>query len=157
MPEPAWGASWGCGLILILVTIGGHAIGIVLLAHGLQLVVGNRALKGHAFRHPIAIPAAIVAVVGLLLAMLHGFESAVWAAAYLWLDAIGSFRNAMLYSVDSITTRGAAGLELQPHWRMMGALESADGMLLFGISTAFVFTVIQKIMLIALRSPTGPD
>jgi hypothetical protein len=40
---------------------------------------------------------------------------------------------------------------------MMGALESADGMLLFGISTAFVFTVIQKIMLIALRSPTGPD
>jgi hypothetical protein len=32
---------------------------------------------------------------------------------------------------------------LQPHWRMMGALEAADGMLLFGISTAFVFTVMQ--------------
>ncbi len=28
---------------------------------------------------------------------------------------------------------------------MMGALEAADGMLLFGISTAFVFVVIQQI------------
>jgi hypothetical protein len=26
---------------------------------------------------------------------------------------------------------------------MMGALEAADGMLLFGISTAFIFTVMQ--------------
>ena len=32
---------------------------------------------------------------------------------------------------------------LQPHWQMMGALEAADGMLLFGISTAFIFTVMQ--------------
>jgi hypothetical protein len=32
---------------------------------------------------------------------------------------------------------------LQPHWQIMGALEAADGMLLFGISTAFIFTVMQ--------------
>jgi hypothetical protein len=28
-------------------------------------------------------------------------------------------------------------------WQMLGALEAADGMLLFGISTAFIFTVMQ--------------
>ena len=50
---------------------------------------------------------------------------------------------AILYSVNSMATRGASGLMLQPHWRMMGALEAADGMLLFGISTAFIFTVMQ--------------
>ena len=32
---------------------------------------------------------------------------------------------------------------MPPHWRMLGALEAADGMLLFGISTAFIFTVMQ--------------
>jgi hypothetical protein len=32
---------------------------------------------------------------------------------------------------------------LQPHWQLMGALEAADGMLLFGMSTAFIFTVMQ--------------
>jgi hypothetical protein len=38
---------------------------------------------------------------------------------------------------------GFGGLTLQRHWRMMGALEAADGMLLFGISTAYIFAVIQ--------------
>jgi len=42
-----------------------------------------------------------------------------------------------------MTTRGASGLMLQQHWRMMGALEAAGGMLLFGISTAFLFAVMQ--------------
>jgi hypothetical protein len=42
-----------------------------------------------------------------------------------------------------MATRGASGLMLQPHWQMMGALEAADGVLLFGISTAFIFTVMQ--------------
>jgi hypothetical protein len=57
-----------------------------------------------------------------------------------------SERDAILYSVDSITTRGASGDVLNAQWRLMGALEPADGMLLFGISTAFMFTVLQRIM-----------
>ena len=34
-------------------------------------------------------------------------------------------------------------MTLEPHWLMMGALEAADGMQLFGISTAHIFAVIQ--------------
>jgi len=49
----------------------------------------------------------------------------------------------MLYSVDSMTTRGASGLTLQRHWQIMGALEAADGVLLFGISTAYMFALMQ--------------
>jgi hypothetical protein len=33
----------------------------------------------------------------------------------------------------------------------MGALEAANGMLLFGISTAFVFAVMQRIVTIIYR------
>jgi hypothetical protein len=59
------------------------------------------------------------------------------------LGALGSPEAAILYSVDSMATRGASGIVLPPYWQMMGALEAADGMLLFGISTAFIFTVMQ--------------
>jgi hypothetical protein len=34
-------------------------------------------------------------------------------------------------------------LVLPPHWQMMGALETANGMILFGISTAFLFAIMQ--------------
>jgi hypothetical protein len=70
-------------------------------------------------------------------------EAAIWAAAYLWLGALGSSIDAMLFSIDSMTTRGASGLVVQQHWQMMGALEAVDGMLLFGISTAYIFAVMQ--------------
>ena len=77
------------------------------------------------------------------MAALHGIEATIWAVAYLWLGAIDSPLDAMLYSVDWVTTRGASGLTLESHWRMMGALEAADGVLLFGISTAYIFAVLQ--------------
>jgi hypothetical protein len=55
-----------------------------------------------------------------------------------------------------MATRGASGFMLQPHWQMLGALEAADGMLLFGISTAFIFTVMQLYyQRLVLRTP--PD
>ena len=49
----------------------------------------------------------------------------------------------MLFSLDSMSTRGASGLTLQQHWQVMGALEAVDRMLLFGVSTAYIFSVMQ--------------
>jgi hypothetical protein len=44
---------------------------------------------------------------------------------------------------------------LEGPWRMMGALEAMDGMLLFGISRAFIFAVMQAFWptIIAHRDP----
>jgi hypothetical protein len=70
-------------------------------------------------------------------------EATIWAASYVWVGALASLDDAMLYSVNSMTTLGASGLTVPPEWRIMGALEAADGMLLFGISTAFIFAVMQ--------------
>jgi hypothetical protein len=95
-------------------------------------------------RHVARIIVGLIGVVGLLLAALHGIEAALWAAAYWWLGALNSPADAILYSIDSITTRGASGLVLEHGWRLMGALEAVDGMLLFGISTAYIFTVMQN-------------
>jgi hypothetical protein len=151
--EPAWEASWTWGLCLIALTISAHAFGVVMLTRGLQGV--SSATKKHrgVFRYPLALTAGLVGAIGWVLAVFHGIEAAIWAAAYLWLGAIGTTREAMLYSVDSITTRGASGLQLGPEWQLMGALEAADGMLLFGISTAFVFVLIQKIERIINTDP----
>jgi hypothetical protein len=135
--------NWTWGLSLIGATIIVHAVGIVAMAvvlSGLRARIEAYELgSGQVF----AILILLVGTVGLLLAVLHGFESVIWAAAYLWLGAVDTPHDAILYSVDSMTTRGASGLDLHPSWRMMGALEAADGMLLFGISTAFLFTVMQ--------------
>ena len=61
----------------------------------------------------------------------------------MWLGALGSLTDGCSIPLNSITTRGASGLMVLPHWQMLGALEAADGILLFGISTAYVFAVIR--------------
>jgi hypothetical protein len=94
-------------------------------------------------RHAVEFIIGLVGVVGLLLAALHGIEAALWAVAFWWLGALNSLADALLYSIDSISTRGASGLVLERPWRLMGALEAVDGMLLFGISAAYVFAVMQ--------------
>jgi len=136
--------NWAWGLSLIVLTIAIHTIGVIFMAFAtvrirVRLESGNRL----ELRQVLAINIGLIAMVGLLLAALHGIEAALWAAAYWWLGALSSLAEALLYSVDSMSTRGASGLVLERHWRMMGALEAMDGMLLFGISTAFIFTVMQ--------------
>jgi hypothetical protein len=136
-------SSWAWGLSLIVLTIAIHAIGVVMMALvGVRFRVRLEA-RSLGLWHAIPILIGVIGAVGLLLAILHGIEAAIWAAAYLWVGALGSSLDAMLYSVDSMTTRGASGLVLQGHWQMMGALEAVDGMLLFGISTAYIFAVMQ--------------
>jgi hypothetical protein len=135
--------SWIWSLSLVALTIAIHTTGVTLMVsvlHSIRVRLESRSLR---LPPVFAIVIATITAMGLVLAVLHGIEAALWAAAYLWLGALESAEAAILYSVDSMATRGASGLLLQPHWQMMGALEAADGMVLFGISTAFMFTVMQ--------------
>ena len=43
-----------------------------------------------------------------------------------------------------MTGFGHAGIYLDPRWQMMGALEALNGMMLFGLTTAFLFSVLQR-------------
>ena len=135
--------NWVLGLSLIALTVATHATGVTCMASAMHAIRIRLQSRSHGSLRIFAIVTGAITAMGLLLVVLHGIEAAFWAAAYVWLGALDSPAAAILYSVDSMATRGASGLMLQPHWRMMGALEAADGMLLFGISTAFIFTVMQ--------------
>jgi hypothetical protein len=149
--------NWTWGLSLIALTMAIHATGIAFMAFAtVRIRVRIESVNRLSLHHVFAIMIGLIGVVGLLLAALHGIEAVLWAAAYWWLGALDSPGEAILYSVDSISTRGASGLMLERHWRMMGALEATDGMLLFGISTAYIFTVMQAYWALMIRPHGGP-
>ena len=70
-------------------------------------------------------------------------EAAAWAGAYVALGARPDFASAMLYPLSAMTTYGHANLFLAKHWQLMGAIEALNGMMLFGLSTAFLFAVLR--------------
>ena len=147
--------GWLWGLSLIVLTMAIHATAIVMLAFAalrMRVRLETRDLKVWEL---IAILICVIGVVVLLLAVLHGIECGMWAAAYLWLGALDSPMDALVFSVDSMSTLGGS-LALQRPWQMMGALEAFDGLLLFGVSTAFLFSVMQAYwsMLTAHATPS---
>jgi hypothetical protein len=137
-------SSWSLGLSLIVLTIAIHTTAVVLMAVGLEARIRVRVDT----RQPDwlrAIPTMIghIGAVALLLAALHGLEGVLWASAYWWLGALDSFADASVYSLATMTTFELPVLTLPPRWQMLSALEAVNGVLLFGISTAFLFAVIQ--------------
>jgi hypothetical protein len=136
--------NWGWGLSLIALTVAIHATVLVVMAFIAMKIRLRQEARSLSSWNLMVILVGVIGAIGLVLAVLHGLECAIWAAAYLWLGALESPLDALLFSVDSMTTRGASGLTLRPHWQMMGALEAIDGMLLFGVSTAYIFAVMQE-------------
>ncbi|MGX9789638.1 hypothetical protein [Mycobacterium sp. MMS18-G62] len=136
--------SWSLGLSLIVLTIAIHTTAVVLMALGLETRIrGHANTQAHDWRR--AIPAVIghIGAVALLLAALHGLEGVTWALAYYWLGGLDSFTDASIYSLATMTTSEISGITLPSRWAMLSALEAVNGVLLFGISTAFLFAVIQ--------------
>ena len=143
MPELSnnWSADWIWSLPLILFTVLVHGFGLLLIRQRIILKLERAAGS----RRVHALFAIVMGATVLLLTVLHGLEGAAWAIAYVKLGALPDARTAMLYSLSAMTTYGHANLFLAPHWQMMGALEALNGMMLFGLTTAFLFSVIQTV------------
>jgi len=139
-----WISDWAWSLPLTALTTVIHIAAIAGMAA--SLTHAKQAME----RWKLGRVSSALAVLGLLgtvgwvLSALSGFEAAIWALAYLRLGALDTFADAMLYSVNALTTFGSSGLHLDRHWRMMGALESANGVVLFGISTGFAAAIITQ-------------
>ena len=86
-------------------------------------------------------------IVGATLLALAGHlgEIGLWALALDLSGAVADIRAAIYSSAGSYTTSGS-DIVLPPQWKLLGPLEAVDGMLMFGISTAAIFTVIQRLI-----------
>jgi hypothetical protein len=135
-----WAFNWLWGLPLIVLTVILHAYVLGLINEKITSKLSSE-LRVWEFS-----AASIVLVGGTVLSVtiLHGLEGAIWAVAYRLLGALQDNKSAMLYSLNAITTYGHENLNLEPRWQMMGALEALNGCILFGLTTAFLFTVMQK-------------
>jgi hypothetical protein len=137
----SWGADWAWGLPLIVLTVIFHAYGLGFIN---KVVVASRSAWMVPLGHLASASIFVIGGTALSAAILHGLEGIIWAVAYRLLGASPDNRSAMLYSLNAMTSYGHANLYLAPRWEMMGALEALNGWILFGLTTAFLFAIIQK-------------
>ncbi len=75
----------------------------------------------------------------------HLAEIALWAFALDISGAVADINAAIYASAGSYTTAGS-DIVLATRWKLLGPFEAVCGMLMFGVSTAFIFAVIQRLI-----------
>ena len=72
----------------------------------------------------------------------HLLEMVFWAVLFMACGEFSDFGTAFYHSAVNYTSLGYGDLIMTPSWRLLGPLETANGMLLFGVSTAMIFAVM---------------
>ena len=81
----------------------------------------------------------------------HLVEIGFWALLFMICREFRDFGTAFYHSAVNYTSLGYGDLIMSPSWRLLGPLETANGALLFGVSTAMIFAVILWLIQIRFK------
>ena len=87
---------------------------------------------------------------------LRDLTLALWALSFVLCGEFSNFAAALYYSAATYTTVGDGSIVISARWRLLGPLEAADGMLMFGVTTAMIFAVIQRLVQAKLEVQRDP-
>jgi hypothetical protein len=87
--------------------------------------------------------------------ILHMVEIGIWAGFYYANSLFQDLETALYFSITSYTTIGFGDVVLPRAWRLLGGIEGVTGVLLCGLSTAFVFAIINAMFQMRVQRRTN--
>jgi hypothetical protein len=132
------------GVVAVCVAI--HTTGIVILA---EWIVGWRA---RIERVPGMLHFAVLLIlVFAVVVILHVAETGIWALFYYWWQLFDDYETSLYFSLSSYTTIGYGDVVLPQKWRLLSGIEGVSGVLLCGLSTAFLFVCVNAFYQIRMQ------
>ena len=133
-------------LILVSLCTVIHSSGLVMIA-------------GWLIQHPLKLApqfsirryTQLLTIVFAIITLLHLAETAIWAAFYLWWGLFSDFETSWYFSLGSYTTIGYGDVVLPAKWRLLGGIEGINGVLLCGLSAAFLFLIVNHMFQIRIQ------
>lgn len=87
----------------------------------------------------------VLSAVMLLLMLGNCLQMVLWAGLFVLLGEFDSLVTALYFSGVTFATLGYGDLVLSPQWRLLSALEAANGILMFGVSTAVMTAAVSDV------------
>lgn len=132
--------------IIVAICVVIHIVGIVVLAEWLI----DRRLESK-IRSEMMHYTLLLIMVFAIIILLHLTETAIWAAFYFWWNLFPDFETSFYFSLTSYTTIGFGDVVLPQRWRLLGGIEGITGVLLCGLSTAYIFVVLNSLFQIRAK------
>ena len=130
----------GCGTMAICLGI--QCVVVSVLLRVLFTLVAKKVLiTGIAWSSAILIVVMFVLFAGNLV------QIALWGCLFLFVEQFEDFPTAFYHSIVNFTTLGYGDLVMSEERRLLGALEAANGVLMFGLSTSVLYSVVRVFIL----------
>jgi hypothetical protein len=145
--------------ILLPLMVGLGAVACTIVVHALAMAatinfVRHERKLGRAGAGPL-IDLEIVALAISFAFLAHLIEIAIWAVVLLLCGGLQEFGAAYYLSAVDYSTLGYGDLLLTPSWRLLGPLEATNGALMFGVSAAMIFAVVQRLVIARFEDLRG--
>ncbi len=128
----------GFGLIAVSTFIEALFIGSVIIFY--------RSFRSWIAGPPVALKTVLIAGVAPLWLFLGLVISAwIWAYAFYALGVFDTFEPALYFALVCFTTLGFGDVLLSEEWRLLSGVCAANGLLLFGITTAFLIEFFSRL------------
>lgn len=75
----------------------------------------------------------------------HLMQFATWALLFVWLGEFSDFQTAFYHSSVNFTSLGYGDIVMSERWRLLGGLEAANGVLMFGLTAGSLLTVMNNL------------
>ena len=143
-------SQFAVGAALTILSFAIHAAFMALAAHAVR----QRETWLHRSPQLPRLAAALCAV-SLWLMVSMSTTVWVWALYFLWSGALGNLETAMYFSLVSFTTLGFGDIILDRSHRLLSGMLAANGLVLFGLTTAMMIDLIRD--LYTARNVSSPQ
>jgi hypothetical protein len=88
----------------------------------------------------------LLQLVAALVLLAHLVNIALWALLLCLCGEFAGFEAAYYHSAVNYSSLGYGDIVMSTRWRLLGPLETIDGMVMFGISTALIFALMMRLI-----------
>ena len=86
-----------------------------------------------------------ISMVLLMLFIGHLGQIAIWAMLFMYIGEFSDFLTAFYHSTVNFASLGYGDIVMSEKWRLLGALEASNGVLMFGLSAGTILSVMTNL------------
>lgn len=129
------------GSITVVISMGIQVTVVVFMIRYLIKIIRS---KSHDITN-IGDSSYIIGIVLLILFVGHLVQIGIWAVLFIFLGEFGDFATAFYHSAVNFASLGYGDIVMSEKWRLLGALEASNGVLMFGLSAGTILAVMTNL------------
>ncbi|GEM_PF-1293447 len=138
--------------VLILTTCTLHGVATSALISLTTRYESHHIFRPGSFLRNLLVPALVLALLGIAL-----LEALIWATYYVHAELIDGLKNALYFSLVTLTTLGYGDITLSGEGRLLSGIQAALGIVLFGWTTAIIIAAVQLVSFSKKTALKGPN